>query len=129
MGAKDTVLGSAKRVVAEIVGDGRLAEEGVRQARGIGPSSAAATDVAAQQQRSPPTETHEPQTMPFADDDRFARLLGHAALQIWPNLPREAQERLFAAAVDDGIIANSLAVFLHNRHPRTAHPPKPKLLA
>jgi hypothetical protein len=33
MNAKDTVVGTAKQIVAEIVGDGRLAEEGLRQAR------------------------------------------------------------------------------------------------
>jgi hypothetical protein len=32
MKAKDTVVGSAKQIVAEIVGDGRLAEEGSREA-------------------------------------------------------------------------------------------------
>jgi hypothetical protein len=58
------------------------------------------------------------------EHDRFALLLGHAALSVWPDLPRDAQERLFAAAVDDGIIANSLAVFLHDRHPKSAHPPR-----
>ena len=34
MNAKDTVVGTAKQIVAEIVGDGRLAEEGSRQAGG-----------------------------------------------------------------------------------------------
>jgi hypothetical protein len=63
------------------------------------------------------------------DDNQVALLLGHAALKVWPQLPRDAQEQLFAAAVDDGIIANSLAEFLHDRHPRTAHPPKPTRLA
>jgi hypothetical protein len=50
-------------------------------------------------------------------------------LKIWPDLPRDAQERLFAAAVDDSIIAKSLAEFLHDRHPKTSHPPKPTRLA
>jgi hypothetical protein len=63
------------------------------------------------------------------DDNQVASLLGHAALKAWPELPREAQERLFSAAVDGGIIANSLAEFLHDRHPRTSHPPKPTRLA
>ena len=31
MSTKDTVVGTAKQIVAEIVGDGRLAEEGARQ--------------------------------------------------------------------------------------------------
>ena len=63
------------------------------------------------------------------DENKFASLLGHAALKVWPHLPRDAQEQLFAAAVDDAVISNSLAVFLHDRHPRTAHPPHPTALA
>ncbi|CAN7759032.1 hypothetical protein LJR220_002622 [Bradyrhizobium sp. LjRoot220] len=63
------------------------------------------------------------------DEDKFAALLGHAALKVWSELPRDAQEMLFAAAVNDGVIANTLAVYLHDRHPRTAHPPKPTALA
>lgn len=63
------------------------------------------------------------------DENRFASLLGLAALKVWPDLPREAQERLFAAAVDDGLIAKSLAEFLHDRHPKTAHPPRPSRIA
>lgn len=62
-------------------------------------------------------------------EDKFAALLGHAALKVWSELPRDAQEMLFAAAVNDGVIANTLAVYLHDRHPRTAHPPKPTALA
>ena len=63
------------------------------------------------------------------DENKFASLIGLAALKVWPDLPREAQERLFAAAVDDGVIANSLAEFLHERHPKTSHPAKPSRLA
>ena len=63
------------------------------------------------------------------DENQFVALLGHAALKVWPELPRDAQEMLFAAAVDDGAIANTLAIYLHDRHPRTAHPPKPTALA
>ena len=40
------------------------------------------------------------------DENQIASLLGHAALKVWPDLPRDAQERLFAAAVDDGVIGN-----------------------
>ena len=63
------------------------------------------------------------------DESKFASLLGHAALKVWADLPRDAQEQLFTAAVDDAVIGNSLAVFLHDRHPRTAHPPRPTALA
>ena len=59
------------------------------------------------------------------DENQFASLLGRAALKVWPELPRDAQEQLFSAAVDDAVIANSLAEFLHDRHPKTSHPPKP----
>jgi hypothetical protein len=56
----------------------------------------------------------------------FEPLLGHAAFQLWPDLPRDVQEKLFeAAAPIDPAIRNSLAIFLHDHHPRTAHPPKP----
>jgi hypothetical protein len=60
----------------------------------------------------------------------FERLLGHAALELWPGLPRDVQELLFETAVPiDLAIRTNLAVFLHERHPRTAHPPKPTRLA
>jgi hypothetical protein len=60
----------------------------------------------------------------------FERLLGHAALRLWSELPREVQENLFETAVPlDPVIRNRLAIFLHDRHPRTAHPPKPTELA
>jgi hypothetical protein len=63
------------------------------------------------------------------DENSYASLLGRAALKVWPDLPRDAQEQLFAAAVNDGVIGNSLATFLHDRHPRTAHPAHPTRLA
>ena len=59
------------------------------------------------------------------DETQFTTLLGRAALKVWPELSRDAQEQLFSASVDDALIANSLAEFLHDRHPRTAHPPRP----
>ena len=60
----------------------------------------------------------------------FERLLGNAALRVWPELPRNVQEKLFETAVPlDPAIRNRLAMFLHDRHPKTAHPPKPTTLA
>jgi hypothetical protein len=60
----------------------------------------------------------------------FERLLGNAALRVWPDLPRDVQEKLFETAVPlDPAIRNRLAIFLHDRHPKTAHPPKPTTLA
>ena len=131
MNAKDTVVGTAKQIVAEIVGDGRLAEEGTRQAGGRDTLAVTSGNdgFIPPQRESTPSGTPLSQASPLNNEDRFARLLGHAALKVWSGLPREAQERLFAAAVDDGVIANSLAVFLHDRHPKTAHPPMPTRIA
>ena len=63
-------------------------------------------------------------------DHEFARLLGSAALRLWPNLPRDVQEELFELAVpQDAISRLSLAIYLHDHHQRTAHLPKPTALA
>ena len=52
----------------------------------------------------------------------FELLLGHAAFKLWPDLPRDMQERLFEAAVPNNpLLRYSFAVFLHDHHPRTAH--------
>jgi hypothetical protein len=60
----------------------------------------------------------------------FELLLGHAALRLWSELPRDVQEKLFETAVPlDPAIRNRMAIFLHDRHPKTAHPPKPTNLA
>jgi hypothetical protein len=131
MSAKDTVVGTAERLGAEIVGDGRLAEEGTRQAAGLPPNQTSDAIGGGRQspsQRSMPQENPAPHAA-LTVEERYAALLGHAALKVWSDLPREAQELLFNASVDGGIVANSLAVFLHNRHPRTAHPPKPTQFA
>ena len=132
MSAKDTVIGTTKRLVAEIVGDGALAEEGSRQSIGEA-SRPALFDGNATAAHNPESvaaaTTAAPDAPALTEHERYALLLGHAALKAWPDLPREAQERLFTEAVDDGIIANSLAVYLHDRHPRTLHPSKPAQLA
>lgn len=55
-----------------------------------------------------------------------AKIVGDAALKMWPDLPREIQEVLFETAVEGHAdIRQSLAVYLHDHHPRTAHPCKP----
>ena len=62
-------------------------------------------------------------------NEQFSKLLGQAALALWPDLPRAVQERLFETAVPaDDVVRNGLAVFLHERHPRTVHPCKPTML-
>ncbi|MGY3533926.1 hypothetical protein [Bradyrhizobium sp. USDA 4452] len=130
MSVKESVTGTAKRLIGEIVGDGRLADEGARQA---------AAGIPAVAYRATPQVPEEPTTqrrdyrnaseLRHGDEVRFAAVLGRAALKAWADLPRDAQERLFAAAVDSGVVANELAEFLHDRHPKTAHPPRPTRLA
>ena len=131
MSMKDSVAGAAKRLVGEIVGDGQLADEGTRQA-GAGTSITSADDPASPAPAQSAALQSNQRAFPDlsqADEARFAALLGRAALKTWADLARDTQERLFVAAVDDGVIANDLAEFLHDRHPKTAHPPKPTRLA
>jgi hypothetical protein len=59
--------------------------------------------------------------------ERFANILGVAALDLWSNLPQEIQQRLFERAVlvghkteRDESLREQLAQFLHARHDRTA---------
>jgi hypothetical protein len=60
----------------------------------------------------------------------FEKLLGQAAIDVWPNLTREDQQQLFEAAIArDPDALTRLGVFLHDRHPKTAHPPKPIKMA
>ncbi len=60
------------------------------------------------------------------DDDRFALALGSAVIEAWGELPQDIQHRLFEAAVvaghhteRDESLREQLAVFLHQKHPRT----------
>jgi hypothetical protein len=56
--------------------------------------------------------------------DTLARALGDAIVRIWGDLPQDVQELLFeetvAALGEDQ--REQLAVFLHEKHPRTANP-------
>jgi hypothetical protein len=63
-----------------------------------------------------------------ADDsiERFATVLGLAALDLWSELPQEVQHRLFEQAVlrghkteRDESLREQLAQFLHAHHERT----------
>ena len=56
----------------------------------------------------------------------FERLLGRAALALWPDLPRDVQENLFETAVaGNAIMGKHLASYLHDHHPKTAAPATP----
>ena len=53
-------------------------------------------------------------------------LLGLAVFYCWADLPRDVQETLFStAAVLHPPLIERLAIELHDRHPRTMHPPRP----
>ncbi|MBR1174551.1 hypothetical protein JQ617_11340 [Bradyrhizobium sp. KB893862 SZCCT0404] len=59
-------------------------------------------------------------------DERFAYLLGQAAMDVWGDMPRDVQEALFETAMKGHASEReALARLLHDRHPRTAHPAKP----
>ncbi len=57
---------------------------------------------------------------------RFAVALGQAVIRSWRGLPQDVQQRIFEEAVvaghhgeRDEALREELAVFLHDRHPRT----------
>jgi hypothetical protein len=59
--------------------------------------------------------------------DRFARIMGSAAIDLWGELPHDIQEQLFERAVAlghqderDEMLREQLAKFLHDHHKRTA---------
>jgi hypothetical protein len=62
----------------------------------------------------------------MADEQAFARLLGEAAMAVWGDMPRDIQEALFETAMrHKAELRHDLARLLHERHPRTQHPPRP----
>ena len=56
--------------------------------------------------------------------DQLTRALGEAVIRSWSNLPQEVQDHLFKEAVasQGESIRSQLAVFLHDKHSRTADP-------
>jgi hypothetical protein len=65
-------------------------------------------------------------------DDQYARVLGAAVIKAWGRLPSDVQQILFEEAVvaghadaagragaEDESLREQLAMFLHERHPRT----------
>jgi hypothetical protein len=56
--------------------------------------------------------------------ERLAGLLGKAAMDVWGDMPRDIQEALFETAMKgQDVDREELARLLHDRHPRTLHPP------
>jgi hypothetical protein len=54
--------------------------------------------------------------------ERFSRVLGEAVVRMWGHLPHDLQDQLFREAVAsrEVSIKPQLAMFLHERHPRTS---------
>ena len=59
-------------------------------------------------------------------NEQFALALGAAVIKAWGRLPQDIQQLLFEEAVaaghrgeEDESLREQLAVFLHERHPRT----------
>ena len=56
--------------------------------------------------------------------EQLTRALGEAVIRIWSNLPQDIQDLVFKEAVasQGEAIKSQLAVFLHDKHSRTADP-------
>jgi hypothetical protein len=74
-----------------------------------------------------PLQDHRNGRIEMADgSDRFAMLLGRAAMDVWGEMPRDVQEALFETAMKGhDAEREEFARLLHDRHPRTLHPAKP----
>ena len=64
------------------------------------------------------------ETSPGVAVDQLTRALGEAVIRLWSHLPQEVQDHLFKGAVASRgeSIRSPLAVFLHEKHPRTSDP-------
>jgi hypothetical protein len=74
-----------------------------------------------------PVQDHRNGRIEMANgSDRFAMLLGMAAMDVWGEMPRDVQEALFETAMKGhDAEREEFARLLHDRHPRTLHPAKP----
>jgi hypothetical protein len=63
-------------------------------------------------------------SVPNVTAEQLTRALGEAVVGIWGSLPHEVQHQLFEDAIRSGggSIRSQLAIFLHDRHPRTWDP-------
>ena len=62
--------------------------------------------------------------IPSVTANQLTRALGEAVVRIWSNLPPAVQNHLFQEAVTSHSesMRLPLAVFLHDKHPRTSGP-------
>ena len=61
---------------------------------------------------------------PSLTPDELVRALGEAVVRTWSTLPQDVQHHLFEEAVTScgESVRSQLAVFLHDKHPRTWNP-------
>jgi hypothetical protein len=64
------------------------------------------------------------ESIPRETSEQLTRALGEAVVRIWSSLPKDVQHRLFEKAVTSlgERTRPQLAVFLHDKHPRTSDP-------
>ena len=62
------------------------------------------------------------ETFPKDTSEQLSRALGEAVLKLWGDIPTSLQTRLFreATTAQDLKLRPQLAIFLHDKHPRTA---------
>jgi hypothetical protein len=67
-------------------------------------------------------ETFPQDSWPKDTSEQLARALGEAVLKLWGDIPAGLQTRLFreATTAQDVKLRPQLAIFLHDKHPRTA---------
>ena len=67
-------------------------------------------------------ETFPQDCWPKDTSEQLARALGEAVLKLWGDIPAGLQTRLFreATTAQDVTLRPQLAIFLHDKHPRTA---------
>jgi hypothetical protein len=63
-------------------------------------------------------------SIPSVTAEQFALALGEAVIRRWSSLPQQVQHHLFEEAVKSHgeSIRSQLAIFLHDKHPRTSDP-------
>ncbi len=63
-------------------------------------------------------------SIPRETAEQLIHALGEAVVRIWSELPQDAQQQLFDETTksQDETMRTQLAVFLHDKHPRTSNP-------
>jgi RecJ-like exonuclease len=63
----------------------------------------------------------DPHVNPHLNAERFCRALGDAVVKIWSQLPPGIQHDLFEVAIagQGNEVRSQLAMYLHDKHPRT----------